>query len=449
MVRDKYSTVCTKDDSFMVNVKRIYIDGYRNVKKTMLKLARPDQPITLLLAPNNYGKSNTIGAIEFAANLVRLSGEDQRIMIRKNGYASHNKFDNKKNFAFEIEFSHNSTKIEYGFCISQAHGVESEWVKVEDTELFCRAELDERSISSDRLRDDIIIKGDSPFSVLTHNLLVSIDFVGYDNNPGVSDVKKYNEIIRNLFFDIHSNMNCDTKHLIVKHTESLSNDIELDNIMVDFYRYSKVKYRLFKKTFLSLFPDIKNFRLEPQHFGPKHDKKSNAIPDFYRLEFDYKTKKTGKFYQLSDGTRGVFLLLLTVFTRHGCHLLCIEEIEDGIHPSLYRGVLNTLSRLCFYEELGQDTTKIIITTHSPSMTRHFDKRKSDGSVEDEYYYSLYIGDPNNKGYARFLPLKRNMQKNIREEADSYSISIGELVFDMLSSTEDTIKTLKGWLDSNV
>lgn len=59
-----------------------------------------------------------------------------------------------------------------------------------------------------------------------------------------------------------------------------------------------------KKTFCGLFPDIENFRLVPQFYGPRGQNEDKE-PDAYRLEFDPKWKQTEFFHHLSRGTRGI------------------------------------------------------------------------------------------------------------------------------------------------
>jgi ABC-type glutathione transport system ATPase component len=114
--------------------------------------------------------------------------------------------------------------------------------------------------------------------------------------------------------------------------------------------------------------------------------------------------------------------------------LAIEELENGIHPSIHRNVLIKLDSICM--ETG---TKILITTHSPSVVRHFD---------DDYYSSLYIGVPNENGHAKFTVLKdtEDVKEAIEKERKGRAVSIGEVVFDLLSGEPEDVNDLKGWLD---
>jgi hypothetical protein len=407
----------------MVNITKISVDGYKNIAQTTVFLNRQNQPITLLLAPNNYGKTNMLEAIMFAVGLVGMGDQDQRKRIRKNEYTSHNLSDVHNSFTFGIEFIHDNELMEYNFQISPNKGVEAEWLIVNGDDAFSRTNNEEEQ------RGYIKVKKGTPFRLPSFLLFASVPLVGKGATKSIAELERYTEIVRGVFSSI-TGMLYNREAMLRIFTPRLSADIERDeDIAVLYEEKEDGRFERFKSIFLRLFPDIIDFRFVPQFYGFGRDHDAKEEPDAYRLEFDLKGKATELFYHLSSGTRNVFLLLMTMFIKKGIPLIAIEELENGIHMSLYRDVLNVLVDLCI-------DSKIIITTHSFAITRHFDR---------DFYTSFYVGEPNDNGYATFLPLKNSMESIIREKAKEYTISIGELVFDMLTNTNETTQELKGWL----
>jgi hypothetical protein len=150
----------------------------------------------------------------------------------------------------------------------------------------------------------------------------------------------------------------------------------------------------------------------------------------YRLEFNSTGKSREEFFSdLSTGTQDIFVTLLELYAKIGNPLLAIEELENGVHPSLYRKVLAIIERVC-------SEKRVLVTTHSPVVARHFSKRS---------FESLYVGLPSWDGFAEFRALNGDKKSEIIEKAKLHSKSIGELIIDMLSESKASIDELKGWL----
>jgi predicted ATPase len=72
---------------------------------------------------------------------------------------------------------------------------------------------------------------------------------------------------------------------------------------------------------------------------------------------------------LSQGTLYVLAILTLTFDPAPPSILCIEEIERGIHPRMLREIRDTLYRLSYPEsfQLSRAPVQVIATTHSPYL----------------------------------------------------------------------------------
>lgn len=68
--------------------------------------------------------------------------------------------------------------------------------------------------------------------------------------------------------------------------------------------------------------------------------------------------------ELSQGTLYLLGLLALAFTPDPPRLLCIEEIDRGIHPRMLREVRDLLYRLAYPTD-GREPVQVVTTSHSP------------------------------------------------------------------------------------
>jgi predicted ATPase len=409
----------------MVGVQSIHIDGFRNVHNTKLKF---NNPITVLLAPNNYGKTNVLYAIGFAASLIGKSGSAQRLQILKNQYTSNNltrlgERAVESGFTFEINFLNRSKGDEektfiYSFSISPQLGVLTENLSV-NGETIIRRE-----------RPDKVFFKEQAFGVQSHVLVASSAML-----PG-KDTNRYASVVRDTFVNL-ADMPCNYENPYGEIQDMLleEDSTPLERLIL-LCKKSAARANDFKRAFLDLFPGILDFWIIDLTTGsemkfegfPKETAKEN-----YRLEFSSEGKKTPeRLANLSSGTQNIFSLLLNVYskTRKTKPLIALEEIENGIHPSLHRSVLKRLDSAC-------DPARALVTTHSPAVVRH---------MGETHLSAFYVGVPNHDGHAIFAPLNDRKKDEILRETQRHGLSIGELIFELSSATEESYNKLKGWLD---
>jgi len=71
--------------------------------------------------------------------------------------------------------------------------------------------------------------------------------------------------------------------------------------------------------------------------------------------------------QLSDGVKLALILITIIFQERPPSLICIEEIDRGLHPRLFGKIVE----LCFNMANRDDMPQIIATTHNPYLVDQF------------------------------------------------------------------------------
>jgi len=71
--------------------------------------------------------------------------------------------------------------------------------------------------------------------------------------------------------------------------------------------------------------------------------------------------------QLSDGVKLALILITIVFQERPPSLICIEEIDRGLHPRLFGKIVE----LCFNMANRDNMPQIIATTHNPYLVDQF------------------------------------------------------------------------------
>ena len=76
--------------------------------------------------------------------------------------------------------------------------------------------------------------------------------------------------------------------------------------------------------------------------------------------------------ELSDGTRIVLTILTIIYQENPPSIICLEEIDRGLHPRLYEQVV----QLCFDLTRREGGPQIIATTHNSYLVDQFKGRES-------------------------------------------------------------------------
>ena len=120
----------------------------------------------------------------------------------------------------------------------------------------------------------------------------------------------------------------------------------------------------------------------PERFEALNKTLGKWLPEFDAVLFD--TPETGKrafalrtrsgrhtipASSVSDGTRLALAMLTLAYLPDPPSIVCLEEPDHGIHPRLLRDVRDTLYRLSYPEQFGEDRKPVCVvaTTHSPYL----------------------------------------------------------------------------------
>ena len=123
-------------------------------------------------------------------------------------------------------------------------------------------------------------------------------------------------------------------------------------------------------------------RREPENFKRLEAEFCRLLPEFSGLDFhdlpDNRVQLVALLSEgrqriqmdnLSQGTLYVLAVLALAFDPAPPSVICIEEIDRGIHPRLLRDVRDALYRLSYPESVGEKRApvQIVATTHSPYL----------------------------------------------------------------------------------
>lgn len=92
-----------------MNVKRLTIQGFRNLDSVSIELGK----FNVLIAFNNYGKSNVLRAIDFGARFLKASPREKYHLMAIKNFLPINKQNAGKDFLFDIEFITFFNSVEY------------------------------------------------------------------------------------------------------------------------------------------------------------------------------------------------------------------------------------------------------------------------------------------------------------------------------------------------
>jgi len=296
-------------------IKKINIKNYKSILDTSLHLS----PFTLLIGANGTGKSNFLQFLKAVSDV--LNDRPQNLPKHINYNSS------------EQEFIFTDEKERVLKLIDQQKDQHSE-------ALHFNFQIDNESeiINFDELKKSIWYKQHPLISKLRNVSIFSLD----PENAGHQEDLVPNPVV------------LEDGSGVVQVLDSLKTGDRED-------LFDKIEYTL--SQFIS--------EIEKLSFLPNNNVKQLQVREKF-------ISTPIPVNQLSDGVKLALILITIVFQERPPSLICIEEIDRGLHPRLFGKIVE----LCFNMANRDNMPQIIATTHNPYLVDQF-KDNEDAIVISE------------------------------------------------------------------
>ncbi len=379
-----------------MNIKRIKIDGFKNLKNIDLTLNN----ITSLLSINSYGKTNTLTALKFGFDFIISNNEEKLNQMTYFQGIPINKYNLTNTFSFEIESELKNEEIIYGYSFLWERNktkprIIKEYLKIKEP-----SESQKYTSYINRENNEAFYKSSKTGAC---NKPISIE----DNGLILNKIQAYDDL---FYINIISNLNKlkifidhDFDAIIPFNMKPIFNDQPFDydlnrnnnipTILYDIRRKRRERYNLIINTFKDIFPSIEEIDVVeiPVVLDRNKDniETSKVAGKFYALiAKDKNLARQIEFRNMSDGARRILKILtnLELASNQECSIIAIEEPENSLNPKVLQQYLIALNSFA-------KNIKIIITSHSPYLINYIDPTY------------IYVGLPNDKGIATFSKIK--------------------------------------------
>ena len=390
------------------------IGGFANIKDAHLEIGE----INALIAPNGYGKSNVLHAIEFGIRFLTAEDTERQQMMRSR-WLPINMNMQSQNFSFGITGSLEMEGEEFVF----AYDYNFVWAKGGDEGRIISESLKIKRSIDQRFRQMINRQQ-------TDECLIVPSASGRCNKPFVVSASQLalSAIARSSMMYLYSTA-MQVFGIKIPNLETLDNPesyfsvgggkgvgmlggMTLSEYLYQLKQSDDDNYAILKDGLIQLLPNITEFTPEVV-----------TLPDGQRKIYDVKIKERfctqpTTILQLSSGSkRIIFLFTLCIAARkQSIPMIMLEEPENSVHPRMMEKLLHTL------QSYASDT-KILMTSHSPYLMRYLQPSQ------------MYFGLPKNDGLAHFTQIAPSKLKYLYKYAGEMELTIGEFMFDFMLDME--------------
>lgn len=426
----------TKEGCVDMKIQAVLIDGFKNLSNVRILFDK----ITVLVALNNFGKSNVLSGIDFGLDFIKASIEEKKVMMSNSNLIPINCSMVGRNYRYEMEVSTDIASVEY---IIQ-YGYEFEWKDTEDKEPrivseFLKVKLNEKGQKFTQLINrttDMALYKSSETGRCSSNIMVE-DTELVANKLRAYDELYYARIITKLNgMKIYMENNLDVKSFyqpdpfIRKGFENeLINADNLPRVIYNLKKQKPDKFELLKDVYFQLFPDIEDVIVKQFKINglTNNEELTENLPfvfsNSYYVLFVKEKNLTNpvNFSMMSDGAKRVFMILtkIIVSSVSNISLIAIEEPENSVHPGLFQAYIQIISQLL-------DDCKVIITSHSPYIISYLNPSW------------IHVGMNRKAGVAEFFNFRKSGQKQLENDAANFNMSMGDYLFSMLADSESNI-----------
>lgn len=412
-----------------MNIKRIKINGFKNLKNIDLTLNN----ITSLLSINSFGKTNTLTALQFGFDFIISNNEIKTNQMNYAPGVPINIHNLTNEFSFEIESEIDNEEIVYGYSFSWAkHQILTEYLKIKEP-----TESQKYTFYIKRENKDAFYKPSKTGScnkpiLIENNALILNKIQAYDDLFYIKVINILNNLKIFIDHDFDAVRPYSIKPIFDGQTfdYDLSKKNNIPTILYDIQRQRPERYNLIINTFKDIFPSIEKIDVVEIPIVAKNSNQENIEPSkiagkFYALiAKDKNLSNPIDFHNMSDGVRRILKVLtnLELASYRGCSIVAIEEPENSLNPKILQQYLIALNS--FAKKI-----KIIFTSHSPYLINYINPS------------NIYIGLPNNNGIATFSKIKDKSINKLMNDANDLDLNIGDYIFDLMSGDSNDLETL--------
>lgn len=402
-------------------VDTIKVEGIANIESVSLNIG----DINALVAPNGYGKSNVLRAIDFGIVFLRAAEYERKQMLG-GGFVPLNNNILGKRYCFEISgrTDHgNSYCFQYGYecnwaCDGVDGGIAKEWLKVRSSEdkryrlLVNREEADKGLIVPS-------VKGRCDKLYKVNRLQLILPLLA-TNGLFMSELASAVCNIEMPYLDTLDNPESYFSADDTKGVQMLGG-VTLSEYLFRLKEMDSDSYGILSDGLMQLIPGI-------EEFEPTEIVLSDGQSKIYdiRIKERHNAQSTSVRKLSSGSKRIVFLFTLCMAARRqNIPLIMMEEPENSVHPQLMENLLLTI------QAFASDTS-ILLTSHSPYLMRYLQP--------DQVYFGL----PKNDGLAHFAKVNPSKVRRLYRYAGDLELTFGEYMFDFMLDIENDAEKLSAF-----
>ena len=373
---------------------------------------------------------------------MKYNEEQRQSLMRSDNAMPINKASLDKDFRYEIEMTTIIRTVKYRIIYGFTFG----WLRIKEDEAsikneYLKVKIDEKGKKYNQLINrqgqEAVYKSSETGRCATHTQIGNMELVV--NKLKAFDQLYYIEIIKRLNdLKLYMENNLDPKEFYMPNpiiskgsSEYFIDSRSLPRVIAKLKQINPGKFDLLLDAYKSLFPDIedvivKEIQISSEGAIVVPDDVPFIVSDSIYLLFvrDKNLCRLIDFEAMSDGAKRVFMILTKIIMasleERNISLIAIEEPENSIHPSLFRTYLQIISDLL-------EDCKVIITSHSPYIISFMDLE------------SIYVGINRDGGMVKFHGFKKNKEKMLEDDADSFDMGMGDYIFSMLADNESRIE----------
>ena len=389
------------------------VDGIANIERANLRI----EDLCALIAPNGYGKSNVLRAIEFGVRFLSAEEAERKQML-SGRWMSVNTATYGKDFSFEIagRFNVDGEEQQFVYFYQLAWAREGSEGHVVAESLKMKRSADQRYrqlINRAKTEDCLIVPSaagrcNKPFEVPANQLALSA--IARSTAMFLNGVASqiYGIQVPNL-----ETLDNPESYFPVGGGRGIQilGDMTLSEYLYRLKTEDDGNYSILTDGLMQLIPNMEEFSPDVVSLPG-----GQQIYDV-RIKERYCARPT-TIAQLSSGSkRMIFLFTLCIAARRqNVPMIMLEEPENSVHPRMIENLLLTMQNYA-------EDTKILMTCHSPYLMRYLKPSQ------------MYFGLPKNDGLAHFAQVDPSKLKYLYKYAGDMELTFGEYMFDFMLDVE--------------